>query len=235
MTGIRLKIASAAILVAALGLTLALLPVRATLAGVLTWVQNQGYWAPAVLVATYLLTSLVFLPSFILSIGAGFLFGPVPGAVTASIGSTLGATAAFLVGRLARESVQAMIAGNARFAALDRAVGREGFKIVLLARLSPILPGNVLNFTLALTPVRCRDFALASWIGMFPLTMVYVYLGSTLADLAEIESVSIPSSNAHLLLSTLGLAATVVIFVRLARTARRALAGAMYQPAASEN
>jgi uncharacterized membrane protein YdjX (TVP38/TMEM64 family) len=235
VTGFRLKLASAAILIAVLGLTLALLPVRASLAGVLTWVQDQGYWAPAVLVATYLLTSLVFLPSFILSIGAGLLFGPVLGTVTASIGSTLGATAAFLVGRrLARESVQAMIAGNPRFAALDRAVGREGFKIVLLARLSPILPGNVLNFTLALTPVRCRDFALASWIGMFPLTIVYVYLGSTLADLAEIESASLPSSNAHLLLSTLGLAATVVIFVLLARTARRALADVMHQPPTAE-
>jgi uncharacterized membrane protein YdjX (TVP38/TMEM64 family) len=236
VTGPRLKLAAATLLVAVLGLTFAVLPIRAYLAGALGWVQALGFWAPAVIVAAYILASLFCIPGLLLSIGSGFLFGLVPGAVTASIGTTLGAVAAFLLGRsLMRESIQRMIVGDARFSALNWAVGREGFKVVLLARLSPILPYNLLNYALALTLVRFRDFALASWIGMFPLTLVYVYLGSTLANLAEIETASLQSSNAGWFLSALGLAATVVIFVLLARTARRAFGQAVDQRVALES
>src|SRR5262249_20658792 len=119
----------------------------------------------------------------------GTLFGVVPGTIAISIGSTVGACAAFLVGRgVARRWVEHKVAANARFRAIDQAIGAQGFKIVLLLRLSPIFPFNLLNYALSLTRVRFRDYALASWIGMFPGTVMYVYLGSTLGELPALFS-----------------------------------------------
>ena len=169
--------------------------------------------------------------------GAGFLFGVVDGTITVSIGSVLGATAAFCVARtLGHRAIERMIAGNPKFAAIHRAVDREGFKIVLLARLSPAIPFNLLNYALGLTSVKLRDFVLASWIGMFPATVVYVYIGSTLADLAELGDKPPDANTARQVLVALGLASTILLTVLLMRMARKALSealdGAADQPAA---
>jgi uncharacterized membrane protein YdjX (TVP38/TMEM64 family) len=176
------------------------------------------------LVAVYVAASLSFIPGLLLSIGAGFLFGIPLGIVTVSIGSTLGATAAFLVGRTwGRRPIQTMIAGNPKFAAIDAAVACEGFKIVLLSRLSPVLPYNLLNYALGLTPVALGEFVLATWIGMLPITFLYVYLGSTLSDLAEVEVSLTHSPVGQPLFLSLGLAATIVLMVVLMRISRKAL------------
>ena len=117
--------------------------------------------------------------------GAGVVFGLVRGFVIVSISATLGATAAFLVGRyLARAFIAAKIEGHPKFAAIDEAVAREGWKIVALLRLSPVVPFNVLNYAFGVTRVSLRDYVVASWIGMMPGTLLYVYLGSIAGDLA---------------------------------------------------
>src|SRR5439155_1410723 len=106
---------------------------------------------------------------------------PAPGPRRSSA-ATLGASAAFLVGRyLARAAVERRIAANPRFAAIDRAVGAEGRKIVFLLRLSPVFPFNLLNYALGLTRVRFADFFLAS-VGMLPGTVLYVYSGKLIGD-----------------------------------------------------
>ena len=222
------KIAAVLVVAAALWAAMAVLPARMVLQELIAWMQGLGFWAPAILVIAYIVACLCFIPGLLLSMGAGFLFDVVEGTVTASIGSVLGATAAFLVGRtLGHRAIEQMIAGNPKFAAIHRAARREGFKIVLLARLSPAIPFNVLNYALGLTPVKLRDFIFASWIGMFPATLLYVYIGSTLADLAQLGDQP-PESNAarHVLLA-LGLAATILLTVLLTRMARRALSEAL--------
>jgi uncharacterized membrane protein YdjX (TVP38/TMEM64 family) len=225
------KIVAALVAAAALAAAMAVLPLRITLQELLAWMQGLGFWAPVILVIAYIVACLCFIPGLLLSVGAGFLFGVVQGAVTVSIGSVLGATAAFLVGRtLGHRALEQMIAGNPKFAAIHRAVGREGFKIVLLARLSPAIPFNVLNYALGLTPVKLRDFILASWIGMFPATLVYVYIGSTLADLAQLgDQPPEPNVARHVLLA-LGLAATILLTVFLTRMARKALGEVIGEP-----
>ena len=92
------------------------------------------------------------------------IFGVVRGSIYVSIAATLGATAAFLVGRyLARDWVSARLEGNAKFKAIDEAVGKEGWKIVILTRLSPVFPFNLLNYAYGLTRVTLRDYFFASW------------------------------------------------------------------------
>ena len=103
-----------------------------------------------------------------------FSFGVPIGLLSAWTGATLGACVAFLVGRtLARDWVARKVSENPKFAAVDEAVGREGFKIVLLLRLSPVFPFNFLNYALGLTRVSFRQYALASLIGMLPGGLMY--------------------------------------------------------------
>ncbi len=114
----------------------------------------------------YVVASVFFLPGSVLTLGAGFLFGVPVGFRSAWIGATLGACAVFFVGRtLARDWIAAKVAGNSKFAAVDEAVGKEGFKIVFLLRLSPLFPFNFLNYALGLTKVSFKHYALASLIG----------------------------------------------------------------------
>jgi uncharacterized membrane protein YdjX (TVP38/TMEM64 family) len=166
----------------------------------------------------------LFLPGWILTLGAGVVYGLTKGSILVSISATLGATAAFLVGRyLAREWVAARIEGNPRFRAIDEAVAREGWKIVLLTRLSPAFPFNLLNYAFGLTRVSLRHYALASWIGMMPGTLMYVYLGSLAGDLASVGAGRGSRTPAEWALYAVGLLATVAVTVYVTRIARGAL------------
>jgi uncharacterized membrane protein YdjX (TVP38/TMEM64 family) len=191
-------------------------------AAMLDSIRGLGALAPVLFIMLYIVGAVLFVPGSILTIGAGVLFGVVRGSICVSIGATLGAIASFLVGRyLAREWVRAQLEGNPRFSAIDKAVGREGWKIVLLTRLSPVFPFNLLNYGFGLTAVTLRDYALATWIGITPGTVLYVYIGSLGGNLATAgQSHRTPAQWA---LSIVGLAATVGVAVYASRLASRAL------------
>jgi uncharacterized membrane protein YdjX (TVP38/TMEM64 family) len=160
----------------------------------------------------------------LLTLAAGFVFGLPVGTVLVSAGSTLGATAAFMIGRhLARDWIERRIEGRANFEALDRATRHSGFIIVLLARLSPLFPFNLLNYGLALTAVRARDYILASWAGMLPATVLYVYIGTVANDLSELTGGQADSGMAGRVLLIGGLVATAVLTVLITRRATKIL------------
>jgi len=216
----------AAVLLVVAGLTVAarVLPVKEYFLSLLEWTRSLGFWGPAVVTVFYILACVLFLPGSILTIGSGFLFGLVGGTITVSVASTLGACAAFGVGRtLARKWVEQKVAGNAKFAAIDEAVGREGFKIVLLTRLSPVFPFNLLNYAFGVTRVRFGSYALASWIGMWPGTVMYVYFGSAARSLADAAAGSGEQPLAAKIFFWVGLAVAVVVAVTVTRIASRAL------------
>ena len=113
------------------------------------WVDGLGFWGPAVFIAGYVVTTVAFIPGAVMTLAAGAVFGLPRATVYVLAGATLGSAVAFLISRhLAREAIAARVAGNARFAAIDRAVGAQGFKMVLLMRLSPVFPYNLLNYSL---------------------------------------------------------------------------------------
>ena len=107
---------------------------------------------------------------------------------------------------------------------LDKAVGKSGWKIVLLTRLSPLLPFNLLNYAFGLTQVRFRDYVLGSWIGMLPGTLLYVYLGSLAHSVEEIVTGNVQQTPLQRLLFITGLVATLLISLWLGRVAARSLA-----------
>jgi uncharacterized membrane protein YdjX (TVP38/TMEM64 family) len=189
------------------------------------WVAGLGRWGPVVFIAGYVLATVALVPGALLTLAAGALFGLVRGVAYVFAGATVGASAAFLVARYgARGAVERRLAGDARFAAIDGAVGRSGLRIVLLLRLSPVLPFNLLNYALGLTQVRFRDFLLAS-VGMLPGTLLYVYSGRVAGDVAAVAAGTGPArGTGYYVVLGLGLLATVAVTILVTRIARRALA-----------
>src|SRR5882724_5856339 len=114
----------------ALVLALKYLHVQDLLKAALDWIAKLGPWGPVIFVGLYVVATVLFVPGSVLTLGAGAVFGVVLGSVCVSVSATLGATAAFLVGRyLAREAIARKIGNNEKFATIDRAVANEGWKI----------------------------------------------------------------------------------------------------------
>lgn len=222
--GGRWKIAAGLLAGGAVLLVVWQLNAQDLLQSVLAWIRGQGALGPAIFLGVYVLATVLFLPGSLLTLGAGVLFGVVEGSIVVSVSSTLGATAAFLVGRhVARGWVARKIEGNDTFQAIDGTVAREGWKIVGLTRLSPIFPFSLLNYAYGITRVSLRDYVLASWIGMMPGTVLYVYLGSLAGDLATLGAGGTGATPAQWALRLVGLLATVAVTLYVTRIARRAL------------
>ena len=155
------------------------------------------------------------------------MFGLAWGTAFTLAGATLGASLAFLVSRsVARTAVERRVSGNARLRALDEALGREGPRLVLLLRLSPVFPFNALNYALGVMAVPFRDYVAMSFVGMAPGTFLYVYGGYAAGQLAAGASGSAARSPADYVLMGVGLCATLAVTVLVTRAARRALAEA---------
>jgi uncharacterized membrane protein YdjX (TVP38/TMEM64 family) len=213
-------------LVVAIGAAAALLPRLPfqSVATFLEWVQRFGAGGTVVFGLAFVLAAVLLVPSAVFALGAGFLFGLPLGTVVMSVSSTAGAAAAFLVARrLGRDWVRGHLARQPKAAALGRAVEIDGFRIVLLTRLSPLFPYSVLNYLYGVTGVRFRTFVLASWVGMLPGTVLYVYLGTAAKSLAAILTGGPDPTIAQQALFAAGLVATIAATVLATRTASRAL------------
>lgn len=188
------------------------------------WVDGLGVWGPLVFVLGYALATVAFVPGSLLTLAGGAIFGLVRGAVLVFVGATLGATLAFLVARyVARGAVERRVAAHPRFAAIDRAVAREGRKIVFLLRLSPAFPFVLLNYGLGLTRVRFVDYLVASF-GMLPGTVLYVYYGKLAGDVAALAGGASETRGwQHWTVLILGIIATLAVTTVVTRLARRAL------------
>ena len=197
---------------------------RNGLGDLLNRIRDWGPWAAVIVGLAFIPACILLIPGTPLSLFAGFAGGLFVGTVAVSIGSTLGAGAAFLVARyLARERVARWFESNPVFERLDRAIGHSGWKIVILTRLSPLFPFNLLNYAFGLTQVRFRDYLLGSWIGMLPGTILFVYLGSLAQSVAEIVAGRTQQTLLQKILLVVGLLATLVVTAWLGRIAARSL------------
>jgi uncharacterized membrane protein YdjX (TVP38/TMEM64 family) len=229
------RIALAAAAVAVFIAAVVLLPLRQWTLWFIEWVRGLGTIGALVYIFVYIAAAVLMFPASLLTLAAGFLYGPLWGTLLVSPTSVLAATLAFLLGRsVAREWIKHRIETNPRFSAVDAAVGENGAKVVFLLRLSPIFPFTLLNYSLGLTRVRLRDFILASFVGMLPGTFLYVYLGSSVANLAALASGKATRGGPweHVLFWG-GLAATVLVVTLVTRTARQALNRSLQQPPAT--
>jgi uncharacterized membrane protein YdjX (TVP38/TMEM64 family) len=187
-------------------------------------IQSVGPAAPIAFIAIYAFAVVALIPASLLTIAGGAVFGLLPGATYSLIGATLGSTGAFLIGRYAaRRLVARRLAAMPRFSAIERAVSARGRRIVLLLRLSPVVPFNFLNYALGLTTISAWDFVVAS-IGTVPGAFVYSYAGKVTGEaLALAGKAEVPKNASYYAFLVAGLVATIAATTVVTRTARRAL------------
>ncbi|KAH9682925.1 tvp38/tmem64 family inner membrane protein ydjz [Citrus sinensis] len=223
--GSALRITLLILLVAAVVTACFTLPVEKILKDFLTWVdQDLGPWGPLVLAVAYIPLTILAVPASVLTLGGGYLFGLPVGFVADSIGATIGAGAAFLLGRtIGKPFVISKLKDYPQFRSVALAIQRSGFKIVLLLRLVPLLPFNMLNYLLSVTPVPLLEYMLASWIGMMPITLALVYVGTTLKDLSDVTHGWNEFSKTRWAFLIFGLVVSVILMVCVTKVAKAAL------------
>ncbi len=186
-------------------------------------VRSLGPWAAVAYIVVYVVATVAWIPGSILTLASGAIFGLWAGTALTLVGATLGATAAFLVSRyVARSRIERRLGDNPRLAAIDRALARQGPKLVFLIRLSPAFPFNMLNYALGLTGVRLWPYIWTSFIGMAPGTFLYVYGGYAAGQIAG-ASAEATRGPAYWALLAIGGLATVAVTVMVTRVAKRAL------------
>ncbi|MCL7046995.1 hypothetical protein MKW94_021357 [Papaver nudicaule] len=205
------------------------LPVEKILKDFLYWIQhNLGAWGPLVLAVAYIPLTVLAVPASVLTLGGGYLFGLPVGFVADSIGATIGATAAFILGRtIGRSYVISKLKDYPKFQAVAIAIQRSGFKIVLLLRLVPLLPFNMLNYLLSVTPVSIWEYMLASWLGMMPITFALVYVGTTLKNLSDVTHGWGEITPTRWVVIVAGLVISVVLMVCVTKVAKASLEKAL--------
>lgn len=217
----RRRLVLLALLAVALALLAWRLPVGELLRAALDWTAANRGTAWIAFIGLYVLGTVCFLPGLPMTLAAGVIFGATTGTALVSVASTLGATAAFFIGRtFARDWVGHKIAAWPTFRAVDRAVALRGFWIVLLTRMSPAFPYFLLNYAYGLTAVKPRDYVLGSWLGMLPVTFAYVYAGSLAANLGQALAGKASIGPTGWVLLGFGLAATLAVTILVTRVAR---------------
>ncbi|MBK7861113.1 MAG: TVP38/TMEM64 family protein [Archangiaceae bacterium] len=197
------------------------LPGRQWVLSTVELIRGAGPIGVAVYAAVYVLVAVFMLPGSMMTVTAGFAFGPVMGVVWGSTLAAVVGVVPFYLGRfVARDWVQRRAAQYPRWAAIDQAVGEQGLRVTLLLRLS-LAPYNLLNYALGLTRMRVLDFFIGTWLGMLPAVVVLVYLGSLITDAAQVGSAF--HSPQIRVLYWVGFPTTVVGAVLLTRMARKAL------------
>ena len=220
------KWALLALALIALGAAWSFLPVKDWVQTFNAWVEQRGAWGCVIFIAAYAVATVLFFPGSLMTIGAGLAFGLWRGFAVVSAGATLGAALAFLVARyFIRSRVEKSAQDNPKFAAMDEAIGRAGWKMVALLRLSPLLPFNLSNYLYGVTKIGFWPYLAASWVGMLPGTFLYVYLGAAGKE-ASSGSGAGPWKWA---LFGAGLVATIVVTIWISRVAKNAV------PKKSEN
>ena len=170
-------------------------------------VDGLGVVAPLVFIGGYALAAVAFAPALPISVLSGLLFGPFWGTVYASLGSTLGACCAFLIGRYAaRDLVEQWVAGSPALARFDRAATRYGVRLVIVTRTVPLFPYNVQNYVYGVTGIGFGAYALTSWLGMLPSTVAFAVAGGALTD---------GSWDPRRTLLVIGLAAALLVLISL--------------------
>jgi len=223
------KIIPFALVLAAVVVGFRALPIREGFIELESYVRSLGPVGPAAWALAYVVCTVLFIPGSALTLGAGGLFGFNTGFLVVLVGANIGALCAFLLSRtFLRHKVASWAESNSKFKSLDRAIGGQGFKMVLLSRLSPALPFTLLNYLLGFTAVRTGAFVLANLLGMLPGTVLYVYIGAAARD-AIAGTANGSADSYQQILKYFGLLATVAVVVLMTRMARKALREAEQQ------
>jgi uncharacterized membrane protein YdjX (TVP38/TMEM64 family) len=211
-----LKVAIAVAILIAFVILLRVLPIAEWLEAFKAWVRGVGPIGYLYYALVYVVCCVFIIPALALTLGAGAIFGFLPGAILNVIAATTGATVAFLLARtVMRRRVERMTAGNVKFRALDRAITREGMKIMWLVRLSGFPPFTWVNYAFGLTGINLGPFILTTFFGIIPGTLAFTYAGS-----AGAAAITGNGNRVALIVTAIG---AVLVSAFIARVATRAI------------
>ena len=205
-----------------LTVVISLLPVAEWVKTFTDWIRHLGIAGAFIFIGVYALAAILFLPGEIFTIAAGLVYGVAGGTVVALAGATLGAALAFLVARyLLRARIEKLAEKNKKFGTIDEAIGKQGWKIVGLLRLCPLIPFNVSNCFYGISSIGFWPYLIASALGMLPGTLLYVYLG--VIGQAGLGGGKNGHSPLEWTFLGIGLLATIAVTVFVSRVAQKAL------------
>lgn len=151
------------------------------LESVRTFILSFGILAPVIYIIMFTLVPLTLFPDAILAISAGTIFGVFWGSVYTMIGALCGAALSFSIARyLGRDWVMKLIHHKAQW--FEEGVEKQGFLIILVLRLVPLIPFDIISYGAGLSKIKFKDFIVASLIGIIPGVVIYVNLGDKALD-----------------------------------------------------
>ena len=210
------KVIAAVLLLAALLIAFRFLPIAAWLTAFQAWVRHLGPIGYVVYALMYAVCVTALVPASLLTLGAGAIFGVVGGTIVVCVGATLGSMLAFVLARtVLRKRVEHMIAKRPKLAAVDRAIAHEGWKLMLLCRISGFPPYIFANYAFGLTGVSALSYFLTTVFGIIPGSFAYTYAGHAGAAVAT------GSGNRIALIVTA--AGIILVSAYVARIATRAV------------
>jgi len=181
-----IKIVAGVVALAALALLFHFLPITVWLREFQTWVRGLGAIGYVLYVLVYAVCVVALIPALLLTVGAGAIFGVVAGTLVNIAGATIGAMLAFALARtVLRHRIEAMLKRKPKLAAVDRAVAREGTKLLILCRVSGFPPFTWANYAFGVTAVRPMPYFLATLFGIIPGCFAYTYAGAAGAAVAS--------------------------------------------------
>ena len=221
----KLKLLSGLLLVAAVVVLVRALPFDALIRSLQNWIEGLGFWGPVAFAGLYAVWAVLFLPGAALTLAGGAVFGLATGTATVLVGATAGAALSFLIARyFARDRVEKIARSNRKFAAIDRAIAKGGWRIVAMLRLSPAMPFNLQNYLYGVTAIRFWPCVLTSMLFMLPGTFLYVYLGHVAGEgLAAASGGGAERPLGQWVLLGIGLLATVAVTIYVTKLAQKAL------------
>lgn len=190
----------------------------------LEWLDGLGAWAPFLFILIDMLVVVLVLPGVMFTLGAGFMFGVLRGSLYVIIGSTIGATIAFLIARyFFGERTTGFFLAHSKLKMVNNEFKRAGWKFVLLTRLVPFFPFKLSNYLFGLMQISLRDFVIGVFFGIMPFTITNVYIGSLVADLATIGSRTASRSKMEWTIYGIGVVIAIVAVIYITLMARKAL------------
>lgn len=216
MSSRTLKAIVAIAIVAAFVVAIRAFPIALWLEQFKVWVQGMGILGYVLYVLVYMLCCVLLIPAFALTLGAGAIFGFVAGSIVVLLGATLGASLAFLLARtVLRHRVEKFVESHPKIAAVDKAIGREGVKLMLLCRLSGFPPFTWVNYGFGLTGVRFSHYVLTTLFGIIPGALAFSYAGAAGAAVATGQG-----NRIALIITAVG---AVLVSLYIARIAMKAI------------
>ncbi len=185
------------------------------------WSNRHLIIAPVGFILLYILTCIFLIPGFLLTYTAGAIFGFLHGTLLVSAGVTLGAGAAFLIGRYFGQAwVERRLAHYPRLQALTQLIVDENWKVVALVRLCPAFPFRICNYLFSVTKIRFSRYLIGTWLGTILPALIHVYIGTVIVTGAT-ESASI--TRARLGSYLIGVLALLLLLFYVGRLAKRAV------------